>query len=41
VANVNQELRPLVEKHLGQLKIPVLVYETYQLGVTAEEPTRA
>lgn len=34
------EVRPLVEKHLGSLGIPVLVYETYQPGVAAKEPTR-
>lgn len=26
------EVKPLVEKHLGDLKIPVVVYETYETG---------
>jgi len=33
------EVRPLVEKHLGALEIPVSVYETYQPGVAGWEPT--
>jgi O-acetyl-ADP-ribose deacetylase (regulator of RNase III) len=36
-----KEVRPLVEKHLGDLKIPVLVYETYRPGVAAIEPADA
>lgn len=32
------EVRPLLEKHLGALEIPVCVYETYKPGVAAAEP---
>lgn len=32
------DVRPLVEKHLGDLTIPVYVYETYHPGVAAKEP---
>ncbi|MBI4938918.1 MAG: Appr-1-p processing protein [Nitrosomonadales bacterium] len=32
------EVRPLIEKQLGDLGIPVYVYATYQKGVKAEEP---
>jgi O-acetyl-ADP-ribose deacetylase (regulator of RNase III) len=35
------EVKPLVEKHLGDLKIPVYVYEAYQPGVAANEPANA
>jgi O-acetyl-ADP-ribose deacetylase (regulator of RNase III) len=35
------EVRPLVEKHLADLKIPVYVYETYRPGMSANEPTSA
>lgn len=34
-------VRPLVEKHLGDLKAPILVYETFQRGVVAKEPATA
>ena len=30
---------PLIEHHLGDLRIPVYVYSTYQKGVKAIEPT--
>jgi O-acetyl-ADP-ribose deacetylase (regulator of RNase III) len=33
-----EEVKPLIERHLGDLPIPVLVYATYQPGVQAEEP---
>jgi O-acetyl-ADP-ribose deacetylase (regulator of RNase III) len=33
------EVKPLIEKHLGDLGIPVYVYVTYQKGVKAAEPT--
>ena len=33
-----QEVRSLVEKHLGDLDIPVYVYETYKPGQAAAEP---
>lgn len=33
------EVKPLVEKHLGDLGIPVYVYSNYQKGVKAKEPT--
>ena len=29
---------PLIEKHLGDLAIPVYVYETYHAGQPANEP---
>ena len=32
-----KEVKPLMEKHLGHLSIPVYVYATYQSGVQAEE----
>ena len=33
------EVRPLIEKQLGELGIPVYVYSNYQKGVKANEPT--
>ena len=33
------EVQPLIESHLGDLPIPVIVYETYEKGVKAAEPT--
>lgn len=32
------DVRPLIEKHLGDLGIPVYIYVTYQKGVKASEP---
>lgn len=32
------DVQPLVQQHLGSLKIPVIVYTTYAAGVTAPEP---
>ena len=32
------EVKPLIEHHLGGLDIPILVYETFQPGIKAEEP---
>ena len=32
------EVKPLVDKHLGELNIPVYVYTTYQKDQKAEEP---
>jgi O-acetyl-ADP-ribose deacetylase (regulator of RNase III) len=32
-----KEVKPLIEKHLGHLSIPVYVYATYQAGVQAKE----
>ena len=32
------EVKPLLDKHLGDLKIPVYVYTNYQKGVRANEP---
>jgi len=32
------EVRPLIEKHLGDLSIPVYVYVTYHQGEQASEP---
>ena len=34
-----KEVRPLVEKHLGDLQIPICVYDSYQPGVAAKEPS--
>ena len=33
------EVKPLIEKQLGDLGIPVYIYVTYQKGVKAVEPT--
>ena len=33
-----KDVRPLVQQHLGDLKIPVFVYVTYHKGTQAEEP---
>jgi len=35
------EVKPLIENHLGDLGIPVYVYATYQKGVKANEPTKS
>ena len=35
------EVEPLIRHHLGDLKIPVFVYETYAKGVKAAESSRA
>lgn len=35
------EVEPLIRQHLGDLKIPVYVYETYAKGVKAPESSRA
>jgi O-acetyl-ADP-ribose deacetylase (regulator of RNase III) len=32
------DIKPLIEKHLGDLKIPVYIYANYQKGVKANEP---
>lgn len=32
-----EDVKPLIEKHLGHLSIPVYVYATYQPGVQATE----
>jgi O-acetyl-ADP-ribose deacetylase (regulator of RNase III) len=32
------EVEPLIESHLGDLSIPVIVYETYEKGQKAHEP---
>lgn len=32
------EVRPLIQSHLGGLKIPVFIYNHYQPGVQAAEP---
>ncbi|MFA5826717.1 MAG: macro domain-containing protein [Gallionellaceae bacterium] len=34
------DVKPLIEKHLGDLGIPVYVYANYQKGVKANEPTK-
>jgi O-acetyl-ADP-ribose deacetylase (regulator of RNase III) len=33
-----EDVKPLVERHLGDLDIPVYVYTTYKAGVEAAEP---
>jgi O-acetyl-ADP-ribose deacetylase (regulator of RNase III) len=33
-----KDVKPLVERHLGDLTIPIFVYEIYQPGVTTKEP---
>ena len=33
------EVKPLIEKQLGDLGIPVYIYVTYQKGVKTNEPT--
>jgi O-acetyl-ADP-ribose deacetylase (regulator of RNase III) len=35
------EVEPLIEKHLGSLGIPVIIYETYAAGKEAPEPLQA
>lgn len=32
------EVKPLIEQHLGDLNIPIFVYTSYHKGVAAEEP---
>lgn len=34
------EVKPLIEKHLGDLNIPVYVYANYQKGLKANEPPK-
>lgn len=34
-----EEVSPLINKHLDDLKVPVYVYVTFQKGVAANEPT--
>lgn len=36
-----KDVRPLVERHLGDLPVPVSVYVQYAKGVVAEEPAAA
>jgi hypothetical protein len=33
-----KEVRPLIERHLGDLDRPIYVYETYRPDVKAKEP---
>jgi O-acetyl-ADP-ribose deacetylase (regulator of RNase III) len=33
-----EEVRPLIDKHLGHLPLPIFVYTTYKPGVQAVEP---
>lgn len=35
-----EDVRPVIEKQLGDLNIPVYLYSTYQKGVKACEPTK-
>jgi O-acetyl-ADP-ribose deacetylase (regulator of RNase III) len=32
------DVKPLIERHLGDLKVPIYVYETYRAGQKASEP---
>jgi O-acetyl-ADP-ribose deacetylase (regulator of RNase III) len=32
------EVKPLVEKHIGDLPVPVYVYVTFHKGIAASEP---
>ena len=32
------EVRPHIENHLGDLPIPVIIYETHERGMKADEP---
>lgn len=32
-----EDVEALIEKHLGDLEVPVIIYETYNKGVAAEE----
>jgi hypothetical protein len=32
------EVKPLIERHLGSMHIPIYVYETYHAGQQAAEP---
>jgi len=32
-----KDVKPLIEKHLGDLKVPVVIYSTYHPGVQAKE----
>lgn len=34
-----KDVKPLIEKHLGDLSISIFVYSTYQPGVQAKEPS--
>ncbi|MEQ1914678.1 MAG: macro domain-containing protein [Sideroxydans sp.] len=34
------EVKPLIEKHLGDLNIPIYLYVNYQKGVKANEPAK-
>jgi O-acetyl-ADP-ribose deacetylase (regulator of RNase III) len=33
-----EEVKPLIDKHLGHLPLPIFVYATYTPGVRAVEP---
>jgi hypothetical protein len=33
-----EDVRPLIEKQLGAIAIPICVYESYRPGVAAKEP---
>ncbi|MFZ2541781.1 MAG: Appr-1-p processing protein [Gallionella sp.] len=35
------DVKPLIEKQLGELRIPVYVYATYQKGIKANEPSQS
>ena len=35
------DVKPLIEKQLGELRIPVYVYAAYQKGVKADEPAKS
>lgn len=36
-----KDVRPLIDRHLGELAIPIFVYERYEPGVEASEPAEA
>lgn len=33
-----EEVKPLIEKHLGDLNIPIYIYSQYKKGIKADEP---
>lgn len=35
-----QDVRPLIDKHLADLNIPIYLYANYQKGVKAQEPSK-
>jgi hypothetical protein len=35
-----EEVKPLIEQHLGSLDVPIMVYTTYHAGQKATEPVQ-